>query len=385
MGLTAAALVAAVAATGCGGSNEASIYLSVPQQGADAPSSKQMIEAARYAVDEHNRNAKVKVKLVVLDDAEGARWSAEKVKANARRAADDDDAVAYIGERNSEATAVAMPILNRAGLAHVAPTSSAVALTGPDGIDPKAPERYRPTGKRTFGRVIPSDRFQAAAITQHLRSERVKRLFVVDDGALYGRDLATAVAAFAQQSGIKVADRRTISPDAPDYRQLAARVRRSGADAVVLGGGPASRAARVLSDIAAANPDIKLVGGDALAHDAFVDDLTPAAARRLRVTAPRVRPVSDKRHQALVRMFGADADRYVWLTYEATQAVLAAVERAGGDPDRAEVLEHLFAGSRDGVFGRWRFDKNGDSTLTVYELLAVRNGRLVPATTTPRS
>src|SRR5690606_5274154 len=192
-------------------------------------------------------------------------WSAEKVKANARRAADDDDAVAYIGERNSEATAVAMPILNRAGLAHVAPTSSAVALTGPDGIDPKAPERYRPTGKRTFGRVIPSDRFQAAAITQHLRSERVQRLFVVDDGALYGRDLATAVAAFAQQSGIKVADRRTISPDAPDYRQLAARVKRSGADAVVFGGGPASRAARVLSDIAAANPDIKLVGGDALA------------------------------------------------------------------------------------------------------------------------
>lgn len=144
MGLTAAALVAAVAATGCGGSNEASIYLSVPQQGADAPSSKQMIEAARYAVDEHNRNAKVKVKLVVLDDAEGTRWSAEKVKANARRAADDDHAVAYIGERNSEATAVAMPILNRAGLAHVAPPAAPSRSRARTGSTPRPPSATGP-------------------------------------------------------------------------------------------------------------------------------------------------------------------------------------------------------------------------------------------------
>ena len=52
-----------------------------------------------------------------------------RVAANARRAAKDSTAVAYIGEFNSGASAISIPITNEAGLPMISPSNTSIGLT----------------------------------------------------------------------------------------------------------------------------------------------------------------------------------------------------------------------------------------------------------------
>ena len=49
--------------------------------------------------------------------------------ANAHAAADDNSTIGYVGEFNSGASAISIPVLNRAGIPQISPTSTAVGLT----------------------------------------------------------------------------------------------------------------------------------------------------------------------------------------------------------------------------------------------------------------
>ena len=58
-----------------------------------------------------------------LDDSTAAagNWDPGQTSTNARKAAQDKSTVAYIGEFNSGASAVSIPILNQAGIAQISP------------------------------------------------------------------------------------------------------------------------------------------------------------------------------------------------------------------------------------------------------------------------
>jgi ABC-type branched-subunit amino acid transport system substrate-binding protein len=58
------------------------------------------------------------IKYVSLDDskAQAGTSTPEATSANARQAAQDDSTIAYLGEFNSGASAVSMPILNETGV-----------------------------------------------------------------------------------------------------------------------------------------------------------------------------------------------------------------------------------------------------------------------------
>jgi len=66
-----------------------------------------------------------------LDDSTAAagKWDPGQTAANARKAATDPKAVYYIGEFNSGASEVSIPILNQAGLPQVSPANTYVGLT----------------------------------------------------------------------------------------------------------------------------------------------------------------------------------------------------------------------------------------------------------------
>ena len=81
--------------------------------------------------------------------------------ANARHAVQDRSTIAYIGDFSSGASAVSAPITNAAGILQVSPASTYGGLTRADGGDKGEPEKYSPSGKLTFARVIPNDIVQA--------------------------------------------------------------------------------------------------------------------------------------------------------------------------------------------------------------------------------
>ena len=66
-----------------------------------------------------------------LDDSTAAagKWDPGQTAANARKAASDSKAVYYIGEFNSGASEVSIPILNEAGIPQVSPANTYVGLT----------------------------------------------------------------------------------------------------------------------------------------------------------------------------------------------------------------------------------------------------------------
>ena len=67
-----------------------------------------------------------------------------------------------------------------------------------------------------------------------------------------------------------------------------------------------------------------------------------------------------------------------YLAYEAMRRVIQAVRSAGDRADeRSAIISAMFAApEEDTVVGRYRFAKNGDSTLTRFGAYRIKNGKL---------
>jgi branched-chain amino acid transport system substrate-binding protein len=96
-------------------------------------------------------------------------WNPSATIANAERAARNPKTVAFIGELDSAATELSLPILNQAGIVQITPGSGYPGLTDSyspaKGVitAPGEPGRYYPQTPRNLLRMIPSDVVQASA------------------------------------------------------------------------------------------------------------------------------------------------------------------------------------------------------------------------------
>ncbi len=142
------------------------IYSSLPLQGDSRPQSTDVVNGEKLALEEAGgKVGKYKIKYKSLDDSTAAagKWEPGQTSADARKAAQDQSTIVYLGEFNSGASAISIPILNEAGILQVSPSNTYVGLTRSEGADKGEPDKYYPSGKRTFGRVVPADHIQAAA------------------------------------------------------------------------------------------------------------------------------------------------------------------------------------------------------------------------------
>lgn len=351
----------------------ARVYVSLPRQGQGAASAAQIAKGLRVALADRKATAGGrKIRIVWMDDAKGPRWNRARVVANARRAAADPSAIAYVGEGNSEATAVSMPIVNRAGLVHLSPVSTASALT-----DATTAGRYQPSGVQTFFRPVPGDARQSAALLSAVRRAGVrKRVVIVDDGSLYGRGLTQGFAAAAAGARVGVVSRHVADRNGAGLAKLARRVAAKRPTAIVYGGAPSSNAAKVLRALHGASPRAMLFGGDALAHDDFVARLG-AAQSRIRITTPAAHV--DPRKKA-GRSLGKRPDTFAVFAYNGMDALLSAIDRAGkrGAVSRSSVREAVFDGSvQHGLSGAWQITDRGDSVYGIYDIVRAAQGRTV--------
>jgi branched-chain amino acid transport system substrate-binding protein len=382
-----------------GGSNESAgggqvtVYSSMPLQGAARPQSEKLVNGIKLALDQAGgKVGDITVKYTSLDDAtpQAGSWTPEATAANARKVAQDDSAVGYIGEFNSGATAISLPILNEAGVPQVSPANSAVGLTqeGPS-AEAGEPDKYYPSGTRTFARIVPTDAVQGAGMAQRMKDEGCTAAFVANDKEVYGAGLADNIERAADSLGLKIAANEAIDPKAPNYRSLASRMASSGADCFAYAGITANNAVQLFKDIAAGNPDAKvLMGSDAVAEPAFTDPkeggLPPDVAKRVTLTAVGLAPkdyppAGQKFFEDYEAAYGAgDPGQYAIFGYEAMSLVLDAIKRAGGDgTDRAAVLEQIMSTKdRESVIGKYSITDSGDTTLTNYGVYGIEDGSL---------
>ncbi|MDQ3632191.1 MAG: branched-chain amino acid ABC transporter substrate-binding protein [Actinomycetota bacterium] len=367
------------------GSTTLTVYASLPFQGPSGPESEAVANGARLALREAGGTVGgLVVKLAVLDDStpRADRWTAEQAAENARTVVRDRTAIAYLGDGPSGATAISLPILNAAGVLQVSPTSGYQGLTGSRDAEKGEPEKYYPSGVRTFARPVPGDDVQARALLASLDDERCRRLQVLDDRDVAGRGLATAVKRLAVASGIEVLARPELNKDAGAPEEAATLVER-GADCVLFAGALSDSVPALFDALHAADPQLELFGGDGLASDAFAEALGPGTQARTHLTAPAgvLEPLPGVR--AFAReyraAFGVPARTGANYGYEAMRLVLAAIARAGPrGNDRTAVIDALFAlGERQSPLGPYRIDANGNSTSTAYSRLGIRGGELV--------
>jgi branched-chain amino acid transport system substrate-binding protein len=398
--------VGILAVSGCGGDDDeggggegeagggkVTVYSSLPLQGAPRAQSEKMVNGIKLAVEQAGGKAgNFNVEYVSLDDAtpQAGSWTPEATSANARKVAQDDSAVAYIGEFNSGATAVSLPILNEGGVAQVSPANSAVGLTtdGP-GAQPGEPDKYYPSGVRTFSRIVPTDLVQGAGMAQRMKDEGCSSAFIVNDKEVYGAGLADNLVRAAEGIGLDIAGDEAIDPRAPNYRSLATKMASAGADCFAYAGITANNAVQLFKDMAAANPDAKvLMGSDAVAEPAFTDPkeggLPPDVAERVTVTAVGLAPkdyppAGQKFFDDYKAAYGpGDPGQYAIFGYEAMSLILDAIERAGDQGnDRAAVLEQIMSTKdRESVIGTYSIDENGDTSLTNYGVYGIADGGL---------
>ena len=115
-----------------GGGKTLTVYSSLPLQGASRPQSEDVIKGEKLALKQAgNKAGDFTIKYVSLDDSTAAagKWEAQQTSANARKVAQDDTAIAYLGEFNSGASAISIPITNEAGLLQVSPSNTQLGLT----------------------------------------------------------------------------------------------------------------------------------------------------------------------------------------------------------------------------------------------------------------
>ena len=368
------------------GSDTLTIYSSLPLQGPDRERARDMVNAIKLALQQTGgKVGPLTITYVPLDSAtpEAGTWTADKVLDNARKAVRDLNAIAYIGERDSAATALSLPLTNEGQILQVSPSSTYDGLTRASRRQGE-PERFYPSGERTFARVVPADHVQASALVGYMKASGVRSIALMADRHIYGGGIADEVEQAAERQGIEVFDRGRVDAGHGDLAGRARKVAETGADAFLFAGRTDTGAARIFTAVGAAAPSMLLFGPAAVADRALLKGLPARVQRRIRVTTPalpaRLLPRSARAFRERFRKtFGRPPEPEALQAYEAAAAVLHAIRSAGTRGNNRQAVTDAFLAIRDrnSVLGRYSIDANGDTSLSTYAGNRVRRSQFV--------
>ena len=367
------------------------IRSSLPLQGAQRPQTTDMVKGIELALQEANHKAgPFTIKYISRDDssAQAGTWTAENVSANARAAAQDDKTVLSIGEFNSGASAISIPILSDAKVAQISPSNTAVGLTSDEpGADPGTPDKYYPSGYRNYVRIVPKDTIQGAALATIMKKDGCKAVAMANDKEVYGGGLAKNIELAAESQDLNILFNEGIDPKAPNYRSLASKAKTDGADCFVYAGITSNNGVQIYKDFSAALPSAKLYGPDGVAETGFTDPkeggIPASVAKKMKLTVATLSPESygtagKKFFADFAKEYGeAHPNPYSIYGYEAMSLALNAIERSATGK-REDVVKALFATKdRDSALGTYSIDENGDTTLTDYGVYKIVAGEQV--------
>ena len=372
---------------GSNGRTSLTIYSSLPLQGDSRPQSTDVVNGEKLALEEAGgKVGKFTIKYASLDDATAAagKWDPGQTSADGRKAAQDASTIAYLGEFNSGASAISIPILNEANILQISPSNTYVGLTRSEGADKGEPDKYYPSGKRTFGRVVPADHIQAAAQVTYQKDQGCKKTYILNDKEVYGKGIAVQVQNIGKAQGLAITGNDGIDTKAANFRSLATKIKSSGADCMFFGGITQNKGVQVFKDVNAANPTMKLFGPDGVAESAFATKLGSAVEKNTYITNPTLDPklyppAAQDFFAKFKQKFGNDPQPYAIYGYEAMKVALLAIQNAGDKGnDRQAVIDAFFKiKDRDSVLGKYSIDENGDTTLSDYGADRVEGGKLV--------
>jgi len=389
--------MAALAALACGcgsvsgassSGNQLTVYSSLPLQGPSGAVSQQIVNGEKLALyDAGGHVGPFKVSYDSQDDSSptSGQWDPSVTAADAKTAADDPSTIAYLGDYNSAATAISLPLINAAGILQISPASPYGGLTSSLYAGQDEPERFYPTGKRNFARLQPGDRAQAQAQVRLMSDLHVSKVYVLDDQDPFELPLAQMVVSDSEHAGISVAAHDSLDTTATtSFAGETAKIAESGAQAVFFAGGTTPEIVALWKQLHIADPHLWLLGSSTMVNATFTSTIGDGAAARTLLTTPvlplDMYPASSRHVLAdYRRQFHIQPEAYALFGYAAMSATLQAIRHAGTrGGNRQAVINALFAaGERDSVIGRYAIEPDGETTLSNYGVDRVAAGKPV--------
>jgi branched-chain amino acid transport system substrate-binding protein len=361
--VTLLAGTAACSKSSTGGGNTGKtliVGVDLPFQGSSADTSNATYNAMQIYLDSVSGKAgNYKVQLKKYDDSTAAagKWDDATCSKNAGTHVANVDEVAVMGTYNSGCAKLEVPILNQDTTGPLLMVSDANTNPGLTKTwDSGEPQKYYPSGKRNYARVITTDDYQGTAAARFAAKDLgIKKVYIINDNETYGQGVAKAFADEAVKQGITVLGNDGWDAKQPNYTALFNKIKATGPDAVYVGGIYDNNGGQLVKDkvsVLGDNSTVKLIGPDGFTGYPELDKLPQAEGMYLTFAGLDQSQVEQaggagkKLLDAYQAKYNAKPpSSYAAYGVQALQVILAAIAKSDGT--RKGVRDAVFEG--DGI------------------------------------
>jgi branched-chain amino acid transport system substrate-binding protein len=345
---------------GSGGSGGKTLVIStdLPLQGTSKDSSDSTVNAIKlYLEQQGNKAGAYNVQLKTYDDSTAAKgaWDDATCAANAQAHVANTDEVAVMGTFNSGCAKIEVPVLNQdpsGPMLMVSHANTNVGLTKT--WETGAPQKYAPSGKKSYARVVTTDDYQGQADATFMKEDlKVSKVYILNDNDTYGQGVAKSFQTTAEKVGLTVVANEPYDLKQPNYTALMQKIKASGADAVFVGGIYDSNGGQLIKDkvsVLGDNSKVKFFAPDGwTGYPAFLKQKESAGAylsfaglsldTLKKAAGPGAKFLDD--YQA--KYGAAPAASYALYGVAAVQVILDAISKSDGT--RAGVRNAVFDGA----------------------------------------
>ena len=323
---------------------EDKIGVIAPLSGSFARLGTQLLDGATIAVAT-NKNGQT-ISIVSADDkcdaAGGAAAATQMVQANV---------MIVVGFLCTESLEAALPILSQKGIPVITPAIRSRTLT-----------ELRTEQPYPVFRIAPSDRNEAEE-TGDILAERWRSVpfAIIDDGTIFGRELASGVRARLEEKGLKPVFADTYRPGLDNQNALVGRLKRADATQVFVGGERDDVAAIGRSAVALGYP-LVIASGEAL--NATGNGLAIGTL----MIAPREPQLLESARNAknAIELAGKVPEGYTLPAYAAVEVAIQVLTMA--QSQAGSLSELLRKNVFDTALGSIQFDTTGERVADTYRL-----------------
>lgn len=360
--------VVAVAAAGCGGGSTGGgtgtgektlvVGVNLPFQGSSKDSSDDTWNAMQLYLEQiGGKVGNYKVELKKYDDSTAAKgaWDDATCTKTANEHVANASEVAVMGTFNSGCAKLVAPVLNQAPDGPMLMVSHANTNPGLTKTwDAGEPQKYFPSGKRSYARVVTTDDIQGPAAAQFAAKDlKVTKCFVLNDTQTYGQGVAKTFAEEATKQGVQVVGNTSWRAGDGNYTALFGQAKAAGADCVFFGGIFDNNGGQLTKDkVAVLGPNdgaVKLLAPDGFTGYPAFNELAESQGAYLTFAGLSTDPLKAAGGApaaflaAYKTKYGADPrSSYALYGVQALQVILAAIEKSDGT--RLGVRNAVFEG-----------------------------------------
>jgi branched-chain amino acid transport system substrate-binding protein len=334
-----------------------------PLTGPAAFLGQEQVSWLRFGAQKYNQENGTRFKVANGD----TQLKAPVARTVARRFVSDQSITAVIGGSESQAVRVSGNLFERANLANISGSATAIDLT-----------KGRPF--TTFFRVVPHDGIQGPQIVTYVAGNlKARQVVVIDSQDDYSVPLSSAVSRGLRARNVTVS-RESVSADDTDFSSIVANVG-DDVDVVVFATQVATAANTLSNQLREQGKDAIVFGTDG----AYSPSQFKPRLGYVSVFAPD--PHFDPSARALIRQYNRYSKNKAFgafgpATYMAGLVAMNAIETAcaDGTTNRAEVTRQVRRTNIPSIFGgRLRFSAKGDPLPTRFVIYKVTNGKYSPA------